>query len=242
MRTLVTTALLLLAASAASEPIEHQITVKGEAKVRVPPDFIVVEIGIAAEGPEVARLKQEVDDRTARLMDAAAKVQIPAKDLRSSGVAISRVFHSDRNDNDIPRGYEVSRDLHITLRKIADYESFAQALVDAGTNVVDNVVVGVDDESRLKNPALAAAARNARSKALAVSEALGIHIGLPIEVGEDRLWYDENLVQIAQGNSLGEIVVTGTRSKSSNPLAFVPRDVEVEAEVWVRFSIQPVAR
>jgi uncharacterized protein len=238
----VTGALILLAfaAVAAAEPIEHQVTVKGEATVHVPPDFVVIDLEIAAEGPDIERLKQQVDGKATRLLEVAAKLQIPAADVKSSGVRVSREFETDRNDNDVFKGYAVGRSLEIKLRKIADYELLAQALVDAGMEQVHSVQVGVDDESKLRNPALAAAAKDARSKAAAVSEALGIRIGLPIEVGEDRLWYDENLVQIAPANPYGEIVVTGSRvASSTNPLGFTPRDVAVEAELWVRFSIEP---
>lgn len=237
----VTGALILLALTvvAVAEPIEHQVTVKGEATVRVPPDFVIIDLAVAVEGADVERLKLEVDDKARRLLEVAARLQIPAADVKSSGVRVSREFETDRNDNDVFKGYSVGRDMEIKLRKIADYELLAQALVDAGMEQVDSIQVGVDDESKLRNPALAAAAKDARSKAAAVSEALGIRIGLPIEVGEDRLWYDKNLVQIAPGNSYGEIVVTGSRIKSTSPLGFTPRDVEVEAEVWVRFSIEP---
>lgn len=238
----VTGALILLAftAVAAAESIEHQVTVKGEATVHVPPDFVVIDLAVAAEGADIERLKLEVDDKAAKLLEVAARLQILAADVKSSGVRVSREFETDRNDNDVFKGYSVRRTMEIKLRKIADYERLAQALVDAGMEQVESIQVGVDDESKLRSPALAAAAKDARSKAAAVSEALGIRIGLPIEVGEERLWYDENLVQIAPGGLYGEIVVTGSRARSStNPLGFTPRDVAVEAEVWVRFSIEP---
>ena len=171
--------------------------------------------------------------------DSVKKFQIAPTDIRSSGVSISREYETDRNDNETFKGYQVARALDVKLRKIADYEALAQGLVSAGMEEVERVQVGVDDESKLKLPALAAAAKNARVKAAAVAESLGIRIGLPIEVGEDRLWYDKNLVQIAP-EGYGEIVVTGSRMKTTNLLLFTPRNVEVQAEVWVRFAIEPV--
>jgi hypothetical protein len=232
--------MLLTLSASAGEPIEHQVTVKGEGVAQVAPDFVTIEMNIAAEGIDTAKIKQEVDDNTHRLLEVASRFQIAAKDVKSSGVHVSRVYDTDRNDNDVFRGYEVGRRLNIKLRKIADYESLAQELVSAGMEHVESVEVGVDDESKLRKPALAAAARDARLKAQAVAESLGIRIGLPIEVGEDRLWYNKNLVQIAPGNDLGEIVVTGSRARGAmSPLLFTPRDVEVQAEVWVRFSIEP---
>lgn len=174
----------------AAEPIEHQITVKGEGLAEVAPDYVTIEMNIVANGMDTARLKQEVDDKMHRLLEVAGKFQIAPTDIRSSGVSISREFETDRNDNETFKGYQVARALDVKLRKISDYEALAEGLVSAGMEEVESVQVGVDDESKLKLPALAAAARNARVKAAAVAESLGIGIGLPIEVGEDRLWYD----------------------------------------------------
>jgi hypothetical protein len=239
MKTIAAGCLMLLATTAfAADPIERQVTVQGEAKVMVPPDFVVLSLEVVAEGSAVDRLKQDVDAKAARLLEAAASVKIAAADVKSSGIRVSREYQTDRNDNDVFKGYSVSRDMEIKLRRVADYELLAQALVDAGVEQVSKIEVGVDDESKLRNPALAAAARDARSKALAVSEALGIRIGLPIEVGEKRLWYDKVLVQLAPAGDYGEIVVTGSRLRSYGVLLFTPRDVEVEAEIWVRFAIE----
>jgi uncharacterized protein YggE len=239
MKSIFSAALFVVAATAlAGEPIEHQITVKGEGLAEVAPDFITIEMNIVASGADTARLKQDVDDKVVRLLEVAAKHQIAPADIKSSGVSVSRNFETDRNDNDVFKGYEVARALDIKLRKIPDYEALAQDLVAAGMEEVEQVQVGVDDESKLKLPALAAAARNARLKADAVAESLGIRIGLPIEVGEDRLWYDKHLVQLAT-DGYGEIVVTGSRRGKANLLLFTPRNVEVQAEVWVRFAIEP---
>jgi uncharacterized protein YggE len=239
MKTIASLVLALAASTAWAEPIEHQITVKGEGKSRVAPDFVSIEVGVASEGQDTARIKQDVDEKTQRLLEAAARFQIPAADVKSSGMQVNRNYETDRNDNEIFKGFVVGRTLEIRLRKIDDYEALAQELVAAGMEEVESIQVGVDDESRLRVPALAAAAKDARVKALAVAESLGIRIGLPIEVGEDRLWYDENLVQIAPRGGLGEIVVTGSRGRKQDLLNFTPRDVEVEAEVWVRFAIEP---
>lgn len=240
MKIVASLVLVLIASLAWAEPIEHQVTVKGEGKVRVPPDYVAIEIGISGTGQDIERLKQEVDLKTLRLVEVASKFKIAAVDVKSGGVRVSKIFDTDRNENDVFKGYEVSRSLELRLRQFAEYEKFAQALVSAGMNEIESLTVGVDDESKLRNPALAAAAKDARLKAQAVAESLGIRIGLPIEVGEDRLWYDKRLVQIAPGDELGEIVVTGSgvRTLPALPLLFTPRDVEVQAQVWVRFAIE----
>jgi uncharacterized protein YggE len=154
---------------------------------------------------------------------------------------VEREYETDRNDNDVLKGYKVSREIDIKLRALGKYEEFAQALVDAGIDTLQEVKGDVDDRPALKERALAAAARNARSKAQAIAGELGITLGSPIEVGEDRLWFNLPLTQRA-GDSYGEVVVTGSRRLQNTPvtvLVFTPHNIEVDATVWVRFAIAP---
>lgn len=223
-------------AASAGEPF---LTVKGEATERIAPDFLVIDVSLVAIGPDAARLKEDVDARAVRVFAAAAANGVANSDLRSSGVSVGQNLEYDRNENEVPRGYVVGRELKITLRAIDRYELLAQALVDAGVEKVE-VEVAVDDKTILRQKALAAAARDARRKAAALADELGVIIGTPIEIGEERLWYDQSLGQRPRPDrSFGEVAVTGSRVRGFDPLMFVPEDIEVNAEMWVRFLITP---
>jgi len=240
MKAVVAAVLLLVTAGApAAEPLGHQITVKGEGKVAVPPDYVSLEMMVSADGQNVEALKAEVDAKTARLLAVAAKFQIGAADVKSDGMTVDKVYETDRNDNDVFKGHIVTRTLTLQLRKFSEYEALAHELIEAGADRLTGLTAGVDDEAKLHKPALAAAAQDARVKAQAIAESLGIRVGPPIEAGENRLWHDESLVQTA-AKGYDEIVVTGSRIRSRPlPVLFTPQDVEVEATVWVRFAIEP---
>lgn len=245
MRTIAAIALLLIAMTAAAA--DSFVTTKGEASIEVPPDFVRLQINLMAVGLDLEAIKQGVDDRTVKVLAAAAQLQIAGADIQSSGIQVEREYETDRNDNDILKGYQVNRDIEIKLRAIVKYEEFAQALVDAGIDGVEDVQGGVDDRSALKERALAAAARNARSKAQAIAGELNFTLGVPLEVGEEKLWFSQSLTQRA-GEGYSEVVVTASRRSSSalfgntpvvTSLVFTPHSIKVDAVVWVRFAIVP---
>lgn len=239
MRTIAALALLSTALCAAAA--DSFVTTKGEAKIEVPPDFALLPINLMAVGSDLEALKRGVDERTEKVLAAAATHKIAGADIQSSGIHVEREYETDRNENEVLRGYKVSREIDIKLRALAKYEEFAQALVDAGIDTLQEVKGDVDDRPALKERALAAAAKNARSKAQAIAGELGITLGSPIEVGEDRLWFNLPLTQRA-GDGYGEIVVTGSRRLQNTPvtvLVFTPHNIAVDATVWVRFAIVP---
>ena len=118
MRVFFGVALLLLAsmsAAAESRIREHYITVLGESSVEVAPDFVSVELVLVATGSDTGRLKMEVDAKARQLLDAASKLQIATPDVKSSGVQITRDYATDRNDNEVFKGYVVTRKMSIKL-------------------------------------------------------------------------------------------------------------------------------
>jgi uncharacterized protein YggE len=237
MRIIASIALLLAAMGAAAA--DGFVTTKGEAKVEVPPDFALLSIHVLAVGSDLEVIKGNVDERTEKVLRAAAAQKIAGADIRSSGIHVEREYETDRNDNEVLKGYKVIREMDIKLRALGSYEEFSQALIDAGIDTLEDIQGGVDDKSALKERAVAAAAKNARTKAQAIASELDITLGSPIEVGEDRLWFNLPLTQRA-GDDYREVVVTGSRRIAGTPIAsivFTPHNIEVDATVWVRFAI-----
>lgn len=235
MRAIALVALSLLALGAVGQ--ERFITTKGEAKVEVPPEFVEVSLTLLAVGPELQRLKEDVDSRTRQLLASAAELKVAGTDIESSGMRVTREYQQDRNDNETLRGYRVSRSIEIKLRAIDQYERLAQAIVDARVDEIDGVEVGVDDRSALKQRALVEASRNARNEAQAVATALGVTLGMPLEVSEERLFYRTALRE-RTSDRFSEVVVTANmQSTPVSVLVFQPHAIEVDATVWARFEI-----
>lgn len=236
MRVLAWVALMFVASGAVAE--ERFITTKGEATVEVPPEFVEVSMTLMAMGPELQRLKEDVDSRTQQLLVSAAELKVAGADIESSGLSVTREYQQDRNDNETLRGYRVSRSVDIKLRNIADYERLAQAMVNARVDEIDSVEVGVDDRSALKQRALVEASRNARNEAQAIAAELGIRLGIPLEVSEERLFYRTAMRERAN-DRFSEVVVTAQRRQTTAEamLLFQPSPIEVEATVWARFEI-----
>lgn len=236
MRMLAFVALTIAALGAGAE--ERFITTKGEATVEVPPEFVEIKMTLMAVGPELQRLKDDVDGRTRQFLASAAELQVAGADIESSGLNVSREYQLDRNENETPRGYRVARSIEIRLRAIDKYERLAQALIDARVDEIESVEVGVDDRSALKQRALVEASRNARKEAQAVAAELGIKLGIPFEVSEERLFYRTSLRERAN-EKFEQIVVTAQRRQATPELLqlFKPKAIEVEATVWARFEI-----
>ena len=214
------------------------LTVSGEAKVEVPPDFIELDVLISAEDQDVDDAKESVDARTRDVVDAIKAFKIENEDLVFSGLTVDQSYRYDRNDNAKLTGYEVARYISIRLRDFDTYEQFVHLLVEAGIDGLQDVRSDVDDKSALERAALEGAARKAKLKAEAMASGLNIRLGSPVEVGENRLTPIHALQQrFAEDSQIEEITVTANSRGIEDPLLFVPDNITVRGTVMVRFEI-----
>lgn len=231
-------ALTVLYGTAAHAQAGRLLTVRGEAEVEVPPDFVRLEVLVAAEDEDVDDAKTDVDSRTRQAINAIESFDIADEDLSFSGLRVERNYEYDRNDNERLIGYSVGRTIGIKLRKFDDYEQLIHLLVDAGIDELQDVRSGVDDKYVLERAALNGAAKAAKLKAEAMASGLGIALGMPVEVGEDRLMPSLTLrQQMAKDDQIEEIVVTGSNRGIVDPMLFVPSNIKVRGVAWVRFEI-----
>ncbi|MCA9013887.1 MAG: SIMPL domain-containing protein [Gammaproteobacteria bacterium] len=215
------------------------ITVRGEHTVEVAPDYVDMEFSIFEQRNTAERAKAQVDERVIAVLTALSELPIPDADISMGGISVAPVFEYDRNENEELNGYLVTRTITITLRDFELYEPLAAKLVDAGVGELESLQSGVDDENQYKHAALEAAARDAKVRAEAIAAGLGVSLGLPVEVGENRLRPLANFQQrVNNYGNIEEVVVTGSfiRNRQLPPL-FVPENIEVEGTVWVVFEL-----
>jgi uncharacterized protein YggE len=228
--------ILSLPALTAERPL---ITVKGEATTELPPDFVKVGVVISALEKTIDSAKADVDARTRSLLAAIEPFGIEANDMAFSGVEVTRSYDYDRNENSRFVGYEVSRSLEVKVRDLNSYELLVEALARSGASEIDSPEADVDDRHRLKTLALKEATLNAKRKAEEIASGLGVRIGRPFEIGEDRLPSQMPFSQRrAHGNEIEEVVVTASRAGISDPIMFVPENIKVSATVWISFEIE----
>tara|TARA_R110000824_G_scaffold336_5_gene2054 strand:- start:10420 stop:11163 length:744 start_codon:yes stop_codon:yes gene_type:complete len=215
------------------------ITVQGEAEVEIAPDYVEMSFRLNEKNSSAARAKQRVDERINAVIAALENFSISNDDIAMSGVEVTETFEVDRNGNLSSDGFQVTRGVTIRLRNINDYEALSAALVQAGVGELNQIQSGVDDEAQLKMAALEAAARDARTRALAITTGLGVELGMPVEVGENQL---RPLLNFQQGNASGraldQIFMSAERRGAAElPPLFVPGNIKVSATVWVVFEL-----
>lgn len=218
-------------------PRPRLISVTGTAEVNVPPDEVVLDLGVESRDKDLSVAKAQHDHRVKKLLAEARSAGVGEKNIQTSTLQM----RPDYSEEKVPRflAYEVSQTIQVTLKDLSKYEHLITKLLEAGVNRVDSVEFLVAEPRKYKDEARAKAIKAAREKATAMGAELGQTIGKPWDISEDGF----NGV-FAQTNSFQnrfsyfQNSSSSDRSPETQESTVAPGEVSIRASVRVSFQLE----
>lgn len=203
------------------------ITVTGSGQVRTAPDEAVVRLGVVAQ-TESAQAAQQEASRVARgILEAVAAQGVPEAAVQTSQLVLTPVYqHPSPRQMEVPTepriiGYRASNVVSVRLEDLSKIGPVIDAGIGAGANQVEGVHFQLRDDRAAREEALRKAVAEARSKAAAMAEALGVSLGPLLQAQEGGVTIDRpEFAQVrmmameadmggATPVAAGEVTVTG---------------------------------
>jgi uncharacterized protein YggE len=159
----------------AAEPTPS-IRVTGRATVSVQPEQASVDVGVvtqASEAADAARLNAQKLDA---VLEAIRNALGSDAKFETVSYSLNPVYRYPERNEPVLTGYSatnVVRVKELALDKVGEVIDLATS---SGANTVSNVAFGLRDEAAAKDRALRNAAKDARAKADALANALGVQV------------------------------------------------------------------
>jgi uncharacterized protein YggE len=182
--------LALLAAPAAAQetarPVTPQIVTQGTGEVRVAPDRAIVRFGVQIDAADAKTAQGRVNEAMQRVNEALRRLTIPENRIGTERLELSPVYEPQRPQDTRPRlsGYRAANVVRVELDDLARLGPIIDAAVGAGANNIEGIEFTLTNEAPHRMEALRQASREARAKAEAITQALGVHLGSLIEATE----------------------------------------------------------
>jgi len=172
-------------AQAAEENTKKTLSVSGQARVSVAPDFATINLGVITE---------DKDARTAQQANAAAMDKVIAA-IKASGVKESDIqtvnysiypkydYIKDTGESRII-GYSVSNSVNVTVRDLTKTGAIIDAAAKSGVNISSSITFGLSSYEEAYNEALKNAVLAAKKKADTIAGAMGIKLIAPVSINE----------------------------------------------------------
>ena len=159
-----------------------QIAAQGTAEVRATPDRAVVRSGVQFDAPEAQAAQGRVSEAMQQVIQDLRRLDISENCIATERLDLSPVY--EQKGRTRLAGYHASNVVRVELDDLARLGPVIDAAVGAGANNVEGIQFTVANEAPFRSQALRQASEEARAKAQAIAEALGVHLGDLIEASE----------------------------------------------------------
>ncbi len=214
---------------------------QGEADIKLPPDIAHISFTVLAyeADPEKARLV--VRERTGQILDFISFLKIKQEDVVAYDISKRAVRkRQDYRELEI-LGYDVSRQIRVTLRNVQLYEVFMKNLLSAAN--IESVKPGFDrtDREKVESDLLTDAAHNAKQQAEHMAKGFGAKLGTVYAITQAGGFY--NLVTQFTvgmgGRSAGGGAGAGGGARGRDEALFVPSTISFRKTVSAIYKIIP---
>ncbi|VVB79084.1 Uncharacterised protein [uncultured archaeon] len=214
------------------------VDAQGYSSIKVTPDLVNVYFTIETKGKTAVEAKNNnsviVDDMITALM----KLGIAREDIKTQGVQIyeDQVWE---NGQYVSKGYKASHQINILLN--TSEAGLISDVIDAGVNAgamlnYINFELSTQKQNEYKAQALKEAGADARIKAQAIAEGLGMKVGSLVSVSTSNFYYQPWNIYSARGGV--EMMATDVADAKVATTNIVPGTQEVTANINVVYKLR----
>ncbi|MDO8364575.1 MAG: SIMPL domain-containing protein [Actinomycetota bacterium] len=209
------------------------VTVRGTALASVTPDRAHVSLALSHLAADAATALDEVAERSQQLESLLAGLEFEKADWVTEGVQVAEEYQW-KNDTNVLVGHRASTAVTVTVRSLDLVGKVIRDGVTTAGASVRSLVWRVDADNPAHRRLLSEAALDARLRAQAYVEALGLRLGEVELISEAPI-----AAEPTPGPQPREMMMAKMAGSDSAELSVSGGLVELNAEVHVRFAILP---
>lgn len=200
------------------------VSATGNAEIETTPDMATIRLGVEAQGATAMAAQNSVNTVAQKIIAAALKVVGDRKLIQTSDLSLFPEYLNRPNEAPKITGYRARNVVTVRLENIEKVGTLVDDVTQAGATNVDSISFGLKNDKEARKAALRDAVREAREKAEAMADGLGMKLG-DVETVEEG----------------GQIVRTYAMDNFAELRAakapVMPGQVSVSGSVTVRFRL-----
>lgn len=158
----------------------QEVTVVSDGSVTAKPDVAYVSAGVESRASNAAEAMDANATTMARVIDALKALGARDEDLQTQGLNLYPIT-GPQGPNDVTppdevRAYVAHNGLTVTVNDLSRAGAMLDAAIQVGANTSNGIRFGIKDDTPFRDQAVRLAASNARSRAEAMAQAVGVHI------------------------------------------------------------------
>ena len=202
------------------------IEVTGSAEIKIVPDQMEMNVSINVDSDDLASGKNLNDESTSRVLDVLKKLNIPDKDIRTTGINMQKVKDTYKKTVN----YTVKNSISFKTSDISQYAIITQELIKIDNVYIQNTLLtstkAIETRVKAREEALLAA----KKKAEEMAAVLNMSIGSPVMITENP--------GTNYPNPFNNVMYNGEEYKESNAEIFKQGMISISSSVKVVFLLK----
>jgi uncharacterized protein YggE len=162
-----------------------QVSVTGEAKIKVVPDQATIIATVETKGNVAKDVKKENDKQMEAVLSIIKKMNLAAADFRTQRVSLNPIFDYEKKKTT----YNANQSIEILLRDLSKYDELMEGIVGQGINRIDNVTFQSSKVAQYESEARKMAMKDAKLKAEDYVSVLGQKVGAAMIITDNSQNY-----------------------------------------------------
>lgn len=217
------------------------ITVTGDAEIRVPPDEVIITLGVETSDPRIAEAMRQNSERVQKVLALTQSYGIDPDLVQTEYIELEPRYRDSYEQRDFI-GYFARKTIVVTLRDLARFEGFLTDALESGVNYLHGIEFRTTELRKYRDQARSLAIRAAREKADALARELDQTIGRPESITENQNWWWSSYSswwgsRWSSGMSQNVIQNAGEPAMSVEG-ALAPGQIVVRASITVSFELK----
>jgi uncharacterized protein YggE len=203
-----------------------QVSVTGEAEIKVVPDQVTIRATVETKGNIAIDVKKENDKQIEAVLNMIKKMNLAAADYRTQRVSLNPIFDYEKKKTT----YNATQSVEILLRDLSKYDELMEAIVDQGINRIDNVTFQSSNVAQYQSEARKMAMKDAKLKAEDYVSVLGQKVGRAMIITDNSQNY--------QPQPIYARMKTMAMDESATPETLAKGEIIITANVSVSFILE----
>lgn len=207
------------------ESIPNLVTASGNAESKSAPDMATIQLGVETTGKTAKDAQASTNVLANRIIEAALKVVPDRKAYQTSDLSLYPDYTNEGPGKPAKiGGYRARNVLTVRVDDVSKVGPLVDAVTAAGATNVDSISFGLKNDKAARRQALIDAVKEAREKAEALAEGLGLRLGEVFSVDEG-------------GGPIVRPYAAPMMARAEKSTPVMPGEVSVSANVTVRFRL-----
>ena len=181
--------LVVLPSIASAQQIDRRprvpsVTAMGEAVITVEPDQAQIDIGVVTQAKSAPEAAKENAEKLARVMGEVKKALGKGDEVKTASYSLNPNYRYPQGGKPEIVGYTATNVLHIQTGTLENVGKLIDLAMQSGANTIQRLSFALKDEHSAQLQALRLASTNAKAKAEAIANALGLKIIKVLSVTE----------------------------------------------------------